>query len=171
MDGAHEYLLRAQQELETCSLENWWQRHSARLGNEIQAARFLDFFARAALLSGDGRLLDFMLAHGADTSHAEEGESPLIFLALAPISRSGFSSLPLLKRLITAGADLNCVNPAGGLTPLMAAINADALPHAVLLLDAGADPWHASPILGMNAIEYATMLKKPIFLELMRERY
>ena len=170
MDGIHEYLLHAQQELKTSNLENWWQRHCVRLENEIPAARFLDFFARAALLSGNERLLDFMLAHGADANQTEYGE-PLIFLALAPISRSGFSSLPLLKRLIAAGADLNCLNPAGGLAPLMAAINADALPHAVLLLDAGADPWHASPILGMNAIEYATMLKKPLFLELMRERY
>ncbi|MBQ9579509.1 MAG: ankyrin repeat domain-containing protein [Ottowia sp.] len=170
MDGIHEYLLRAQQELKTSNLENWWQCHCARLENGIPAARFLDFFARAALLSGDERLLDFMLAHGADANQTEYGE-PLIFLALAPISRSGFSSLPMLKRLIAAGAELNCVNPVGGLTPLMAAINADALPHAVLLLDAGADPWHASPILGMNPIEYAAKLKKQVFLELMRECY
>ena len=170
MDSIHEYMLHAQRELEMCPLENWWQRHSARLKNEIPAKRFLGFFSRAALLSGNEALLDCMLAHGADANQTEYGE-PLIFLALAPISRSGFSSLPLLKRLIAAGADLNCVNPASCLTPLMAAINADALPHAVLLLDAGADPLHTSPILGINAIEYATMLKKPLFLALMRERY
>ena len=170
MDGIHEYLQHAQQELLHCALQDWWQRHSVSLGKEIPERRFLDFFARAALLSGNTRLLDFMLARGANANHTDGGV-PLIFFALTPISRNGFSCLPLLKSLIAAGANVNGTNPVGGLTPLLAAINANAVPHAVLLLDAGADPWHASEVLGMNAIEYAAALNAPVFLELMRESY
>lgn len=171
MDGVHEYLLEAQMDLVNSNLLGWWFKHSNGVEYKNFEDRFLDHFSRFALGVGRDDLLELMLKNGARVNFYGKEEDSLIFFALSPIGKTGFSSVRMLKLIIAAGADVNIFSKNGELNPLMMAINNNAFAHAVILLNAGADLWVRSEVLGLNAIEFALSEKKNNFIEIMRESY
>ena len=107
MDGVHEYLLEAQMDLVNSNLLGWWFKHSNGVEYKNFEDRFLDHFSRFALSDGRDDLLELMLKNGARVNFYGEEEDSLIFFALSPIGKTGFSSVRMLKLIIAAGADVN----------------------------------------------------------------
>ena len=89
--------------------------------------------------AGSGRLLQKLIYMGADVNQINnEGESALTYAILGG-SNYGLTTLPELKILLEAGADVGMKGPSGN-PPLHWAIIHNRLDHAEMLLTFGADP-------------------------------
>ncbi|MDR0777362.1 MAG: ankyrin repeat domain-containing protein [Azonexus sp.] len=89
---------------------------------------------------------------GADVNQQSVDDNPPLFTALA------WHALPVIKRLLAAGANANARDRLNGTTPLMVAVGrknrSDPLEIAQLLLDHGADI-HAKTRTGHTALMFA----------------
>jgi hypothetical protein len=167
VDGVHERLSYFWRELETMDLNVWWQSVSTDPALHSFKDRVLEFYACSALQTGRRDLLCLMLENGFDPNSDCDDNDPVIFLAIAPIAKVGFSTVWMLKDLILAGADINV--RWYGQTPIFSAIMENALAHLVVLLEAGADPWYIHHEMGMNAYEFCVRDRKFDALNILRE--
>lgn len=90
---------------------------------------------------------------GADVNQKSVDDNPPLFVALA------WHTLPVVKRLLAAGANANATDSLIGITPLMIAVGgrqnrSDTLEIAQLLLDHGADI-NAKTTTGHTALMFA----------------
>jgi hypothetical protein len=169
MDGVHEKLLRFWNDLAGTDLTAWWSSVSADPMFGEFRVRALQFYSLCAMQSGRRDLLKLMLENGLNSNFDMCGEEPPIFFAIEPISKHGFSTVWMLKDLITYGANVNISNPANNFTPIWSAITKDALAHLVVLLEAGADPWRVVISDWGDAFEYCQKYKKFDHLSILRE--
>jgi ankyrin repeat protein len=101
------------------------------------------------ILSGNEKAAIFLLNQGADPNALGEGEKPPLHRAIEKKLTKGEEqkSLELTQLLITKNAKANLIYPSGN-SPLLFAVTIEAVEHARLLINAGADTNHERIIKG-----------------------
>lgn len=114
----------------------------------------------AAIVYDNSRVLEALLAAGANASATNDMGEPLLHVAAAK------GSEPLVRVLMTHGADVNARavhkgHQIDGRTALMAAVGSNDLTLVKLLLEHGADPF-AKDSSGFTALAFAEIFGKRV---------
>jgi uncharacterized protein len=120
---------------------------------------------RLAVRSDDLALADKLIRSGADVKAADRyGVTPL-YLACSN------ASVPIIRKLLDAGADPNTPYASNGETPLMTVIRAEDNPAALqLLLDRGAGVNAKDTVVGETALMWAVRENRPDSVKLLLAR-
>jgi hypothetical protein len=144
----------------------WWVPYQQwkLLAVEVRGSRNVpkDWVVSAAAL-GETRLLDYLLADGADVnSRAQFGESPLGAAAAAGQMQSA-------RMLLARGAHLESRTAGSFETPLLEAAQMNHTDMARLLLDHGANP-RSTDVMDRTALDWARVNQNSGMAELVRVR-
>lgn len=116
----------------------------------------------AAAASGNPANVELLLKHQADPN-AQPGVGPVDFIfggARSPLMWAAFrGELPMLKRLVAAGAAVNAEGSLG--TPLSQAAWADRVDAARFLMSKGANPQQVNHMEGFTPLHWAASSERP----------
>ncbi len=125
--------------------KGFWGDIETFLDKAPSIAKIKDEFSNTLLIelshfAGSGQILKKLIALGSDINQVDDTGETAITASILGGSNHGLTTLPELKILLEAGADLSVVGPSGN-PPLHWAIYHNRLEHAKILLEHGADPY------------------------------